>query len=151
MFEIFPFTSFGLALRGLASSLQNDKATAGVKIKHCAKHIHTGDLKMKPFKMMLACAAFASAMILLPETSEAQIRVHVSIGPPPPPRAVVVKSRHHRRGGVRVAGHWRWNGRRHVWIEGRYVAPRRGFVWVDGYWERHRRGWYWVEGYWRRC
>lgn len=106
---------------------------------------------MKSFKMMLACAAFASGMLWLPETSVAQIRVHVRIGPPPPPRVVVVKQRSPRKGKVWVSGHWRWNGRRHVWHDGRYVAHRRGFVWVDGYWARDRRGWYWVEGYWRRC
>lgn len=106
---------------------------------------------MKSFKMMLACAAFASVMLWLPETSAAQIRVHVRVGPPPPPRVVVVKQRSHRKGKVWVSGYWRWNGRRHVWHDGRYVAHRRGFVWVDGYWARDRRGWYWVEGYWRRC
>lgn len=106
---------------------------------------------MKSFKIMLACAAFVSAMLWLPETSVAQIRVHVRVGPPPPPRVVVVKQRSHRKGKVWVSGYWRWNGRRHVWHDGRYVAHRRGFVWVDGYWARDRRGWYWVEGYWRRC
>lgn len=106
---------------------------------------------MKSLKMMLACAAFASTMLCLPESSVAQIRVHVRIGSPPPPRVVVVRPRPYRRGKVWVSGRWNWNGRRHVWNDGYYVARRRGFVWVDGYWARDRRGWYWVDGYWRRC
>jgi hypothetical protein len=38
VFEIFMFTGFGLAYRGMALSLQNGKATAGAKINHCAKY-----------------------------------------------------------------------------------------------------------------
>jgi hypothetical protein len=45
-------------------------------------------------------------------------------GPPPPPRVerVTVSP---GPSYVRVPGHWRWNGRRYVWIEGHWAVRRR--------------------------
>jgi hypothetical protein len=45
-------------------------------------------------------------------------------GPPPPPRVerVTVSPGPNY---VRVPGHWRWNGRRYVWIDGHWAVRRR--------------------------
>lgn len=49
------------------------------------------------------------------------VSVNIGIPAPPPPRYERVVVRH---GSAWVPGHWRWNGRRHVWIGGHHVASR---------------------------
>ena len=103
---------------------------------------------MKKFKLVLTVAALLSAM-LFPEFAQAGVRVYVRVAPPAP-KTVVVKSRPHRPGAVWVAGYWKWNGKRHVWIEGRYIDPWPGYVWMPGHWVHSKRGWYWVDGHWKK-
>ena len=76
-------------------------------------------------------------------TAEAQVIVRVA---PPPPRNEPVPPP--RRGMVWAPGYWDWNGRRHVWRNGRWVRARRGYrympdEWVErnGQWERRRGRW----------
>ena len=62
---------------------------------------------------------------------------------PPPPR-------HRREIVVWRQGHWHWNGRRWVWINGRYIdRPRRGAIWVPGHWEARGPGWAYIPGHWQ--
>lgn len=73
--------------------------------------------------------------------------VYVQVPPPPPrvePQPVL------RRGQVWVPGHWRWNGREHVWIEGRYTARRSGYVWAPAAWVQIGGRWEYREGRWTR-
>lgn len=76
--------------------------------------------------------------------------VQVPVAPPPPrPEAIPVLAP--EKTGVEQwqAGHWRWNGHEHVWLEGRYVArPRLQADWVPGRWEERPRGWIYIEGHW---
>jgi hypothetical protein len=51
---------------------------------------------------------------------------------------------------VWIPGYYRWDGRRYVWVGGRYVRPPRpGAVWVAGVWRPERGGQVWHAGYWR--
>ena len=53
----------------------------------------------------------------------AQVTINVDIGvPPPPPRVEVVPAP--RRDYVWAPGYWRWKGREHVWVSGRWVRDR---------------------------
>lgn len=48
-----------------------------------------------------------------------------------------------------VAGHWRWNGSRYVWIPGRYlVRPVAYTHWVPEHWANRGGAWMWVPGHW---
>ena len=49
---------------------------------------------------------------------------------------------------VWIGGHWRWAGRKYVWVKGRWDRNPRG-AWISGRWERRPRGWVWVTGRWR--
>ena len=66
--------------------------------------------------------------------------------PPPPRREAVPRP---RRGQVWVAGHWEWQGRRHVWAPGYWIKARPGYQyrqpqWVkkgNGQWQMRGGGW----------
>ncbi len=48
-----------------------------------------------------------------------------------------------------VAGHWRWNGSRYVWIPGRYVVRPVAYThWVPEHWANRGGAWVWVPGHW---
>ena len=66
---------------------------------------------------------------------------------PPPARVVVVPTPRH--GYVWAPGYWRWNGRAHVWVDGRWLRERHGYHWVPAHWEENRRGyWHFEDGHW---
>lgn len=89
-----------------------------------------------------------SAILLSVGTAVAGAQLVVRIGPPPPPRVEIVPRA--RNGYVWVPGYQRWDGRRYVWVNGRYRRPpRRGGVWVAGEWRGERGGQVWHRGYWR--
>jgi hypothetical protein len=73
--------------------------------------------------------------------------VYVQV-PPPPPRVEVVPVM--RPGQVWVPGHWRWNGREHLWIAGHYSARRSGYVYAPARWVQVGGRWEYREGNWVR-
>jgi hypothetical protein len=51
---------------------------------------------------------------------------------------------------VWTLGYYRYDGRRYVWVPGRYVLPPRPHArWVPGHWAHRRGGYVWIEGHWR--
>src|SRR5215467_11807993 len=73
----------------------------------------------------------------------------VRVAPPPPVRVGVVGRPPHP-GFVWIEGYQRWDGRRYVWVSGRWVRPPRpGAVWVSPAWTRRGSGWVFRSGYWR--
>lgn len=71
---------------------------------------------------------------------------------PPPLRQEVIPALPPARAELEVwqPGHWRWDGREHVWVEGHYVArPRRGAEWIPAHYDRRPGGWVFIEGHWR--
>jgi hypothetical protein len=73
--------------------------------------------------------------------------VEVGIRPPPP---VVVVAPAPRPGYVWAPGYWRWEGERHVWVDGRWIAERRGYHWAPDRWTEHNGRWRYEEGHWER-
>ncbi len=70
---------------------------------------------------------------------------------PPPLRTEVIPVLPRERAELEVwqPGHWRWDGREHVWVEGHYAPrPRREAVWVAPHYDRRPGGWIFVEGHW---
>jgi hypothetical protein len=70
--------------------------------------------------------------------------------PPPPPAEVEVVPASPGVEYVWVGGYHRWDGRRYVWIRGRYYRrPHAAARWEAAHWEARGRGHIWVEGRWR--
>jgi len=90
------------------------------------------------------------ALLLLALTAQVTLaQVVVRVPPPPPPRGAIAV-RPPRPGFVWTPGYQRWNGRRYVWVPGRWVRPpRRSAVWVAPAWRPHGNGWTFRNGYWR--
>src|SRR5690242_12354171 len=65
---------------------------------------------------------------------------------PPPPKVVAVPSA--RAGYVWTPGYWRWNGREHVWVDGRWMRERSGSIWVPAHWEERGDKWHFEQGHW---
>jgi hypothetical protein len=70
---------------------------------------------------------------------------------PPPPRVEYIGPPP-VTGHVWIGGYWNWVERdhRHVWVPGRWSAPREGHRWVPHRWERHGRNWREHPGRWQR-
>jgi len=68
-----------------------------------------------------------------------------------PPRAVIEhRSARPGRDYVWINGYHRWDGNRHVWVEGRWERPPHARArWVQHRWVHRRDGWVFVEGHWR--
>ena len=90
-----------------------------------------------------------AAGVALPAAGQARtdFSLGINVGPPPAP-VVVAPPPPVEPGYVWTPGYWAWDGYRHVWVEGRYVAPRPGYVWVPPYWDRRGPRHYFVEGRW---
>ncbi len=101
---------------------------------------------MTKFKNILT--AFAGGLILSASlTAPAQVVVRMG----PPVHAVEVAPRSPHRGWVWQPGYYRWDGRRYIWVGGRWVNPPYGGArWVSGYWRRSGGGYIWVAGRWTR-
>jgi hypothetical protein len=80
---------------------------------------------------------------------EEEVVVESDPPPPPPPEVEVIPA----SPGVEfywVAGYHRWEGRRYVWVPGRYVRrPHAHARWEVAHWEARGRAHVWVEGRWR--
>lgn len=101
---------------------------------------------MKHTLTLAALLALGSAA-LAPLPAMAQARVDVIIGAAPPP-PVYERVPVARRGYIWSQGHWEWNGRRHHWIPGVWIAERPGYaysapVWYEdhGRWQMRPAAW----------
>jgi hypothetical protein len=92
-------------------------------------------------------ALLAIAATAIPGVGQAErVAVDIRVGPPPD-RVEVVPAP--RRGYVWAPGYYRWGGRRHVWVSGRWIRERRGREWVPHRWEQQGERWRFEEGHWR--
>jgi hypothetical protein len=76
-------------------------------------------------------------------------RAYVDVAVAPPPERIVIAPAV-RPGYVWAPGYWRWDGRRHVWQDGRYVHERGGYHWHAAHWEEHNGRYHLEEGRWER-
>ena len=98
-------------------------------------------------KALLRCIALFLAALTAQLTLAQTV---VRVPPPRPPTHARAIGRPPQPGFVWTAGYHRWNGRRYVWVPGRWVRPpRRGAVWVAPRWNRRGNGWTFRAGYWR--
>jgi len=92
---------------------------------------------------ILAATAFLGAT----PPAFAQVAIDIQVAPPVP-RVIVAPPP--RRGFVWAPGYWRWNGRRHVWMDGHWMRERPGFHWVPEAWVPHGGHYRFVPGHWVR-
>lgn len=98
--------------------------------------------------LLAALIAIGSAGCVTTAPPPRHVRVVEIDVRPPPPRVVVVPAP--RRGYVWAAGYWRWDGHRHVWVDGVWLRERRGWSWSAAHWEERRGRWHFEPGYWVR-
>ena len=104
---------------------------------------------MSARNVVILCALIAGGVVALPAVSHAQVSLSVNIGvPPPPPRVEAVPPP--RSGYVWAPGYWRWEGRRHVWMDGHWERARPGHYWVAERWVQEGRHWRLEPGHWER-
>jgi hypothetical protein len=97
-------------------------------------------------RILLAAVALSAAFVSLPGTARTYVDITIA---PPAPRVEVVPAP--RRGYVWAPGYWRWNGQRHVWVNGVWVRERYGWHWEPDAWVQGRNGrWHVVRGHWVR-
>ncbi len=71
----------------------------------------------------------------------------VLVSPQPPAPLVEVRPAGPAN-GVWIPGYWQWNGNRHVWVSGRWSAPKAGMHWEPDHWEHRGSQWALVHGRW---
>jgi hypothetical protein len=97
-------------------------------------------MKKLPILMLIATLPMSLAAYAAHAVVEINVR-------PPEPRVVVVPAERH--GYAYAPGYWRWNGHKHVWVDGRYLKEKHGKHWVAAHWEEGRHGYYHLEeGHW---
>jgi len=90
-------------------------------------------------------AGLCACVVQSPARGRALVDIEVR---PPPDRVVVVPAP--RRGYIYAPGYWRWDGRQHVWVDGRFLRERRGEHWVPAHWEERHNRYHFEEGHWER-
>lgn len=73
--------------------------------------------------------------------------VVVTTAPPPP---IVEVRPAGPANGVWIPGYWHWSGTKHVWVGGRWSAPKTGMRWEPNHWEHRGTQWALVHGRWAR-
>ncbi len=101
--------------------------------------------------ILLLCSVIAMGAMAPPAVAQVNFSLGIGIAPPPARVEVVPPP---RAGFVWAPGYWGWDGRNHVWIEGRWMEARAGYYWAPERWERHEeergRHWHFAPGHWER-
>jgi len=74
--------------------------------------------------------------------------VEVQAAPPAP--IVEARPAEPFAGAVWIPGYWHWNGRNHVWVGGRFSAPRAGWSFVPAHWEPRGHHHKFVPAHWKK-
>ena len=102
-------------------------------------------------KRTLAFAALltlgSAAVTPLPAMAQPRVDVVIGAAPPPPLYERVPVA---RRGYIWSPGHWEWNGRRHVWAQGIWLAERPGYAYSAPVWYQDGGRWQMRQGGWSR-
>jgi len=105
-------------------------------------------MKLRAILLAMAATVGLSACVVsgpYPYGGRAYVDVAVA---PPPDRIIVAPAV--RPGYVWAPGYWRWDGRRHVWVDGHYVRERHGYRWHPAHWEQRNGRYHFEEGHWER-
>ena len=114
----------------------------------------TSSIRRRSWQTGLAVFVIAASASLVSPAVYAQVRHGHFIGDavvvqPPVPQVEVIGVAPHP-GYIYQNGYWNWAGGKHVWVGGRWNAPRRGYYWEPHVWVHEGSGWRMREGYWAR-
>ncbi|HTX23702.1 MAG TPA: YXWGXW repeat-containing protein [Steroidobacteraceae bacterium] len=91
----------------------------------------------------------ALPLAALPQASQAQVSVGVSINLAPPPLPVYAQPAIPAPGYLWTPGYWAWGPYGYYWVPGTWVAPPApGLLWTPGYWGWSGGAFFWHAGYW---
>jgi len=110
-------------------------------------HLERKEPIMKKLLIATVIAASLGGGLGLAPAAYADVVV-VRVAPPPARDEVIPPA---RDGFVWTPGYWRWNGHRHVWVNGKYVRARHGYYWREPAWAQMENGrWRMERGRWER-
>lgn len=95
----------------------------------------------------VALPTLAAMVLFATSPAFAAVGIDIRIAPPPP-RVIVAPPP--RPGFVWAPGYWRWDGRRHIWVDGRWLRARPGRHWVPEHWVARPGHYRFVPGHWAR-
>ena len=101
-------------------------------------------------KKLVVTALFAAGLLgatAVPLAPVASADVVVKVAPPAP-RAERTPAP--RKGYVWSPGHYKWNGKRHVWVAGSWHKERRGYAYSPPRWEERDGRWHYHASRWDR-
>lgn len=93
--------------------------------------------------VLVVATALLSGAVAPPALCAAGLEIEVA---PPPPR--IIHAPPPRPGFVWAPGYYRWDGHRHIWVDGRFIRERRGAHWVPEHWVEHHGRWRFEPGHW---
>ena len=97
--------------------------------------------------LLLPCSCYVEAHSV-PPPADGEV-VYEAEPPPPPPAEVEVVPAPPGPEYVWIGGYHRWDGRRYVWVRGRYERrPHAHARWVAPHWVVRGRAHVWVAGRW---
>jgi hypothetical protein len=100
---------------------------------------------MLKHKALLLCSLIALGTATMPAHARVNLDVDIGVAPPAPQVEVVPAA---RPGYVWTPGYWNWDGGRHVWVGGTWVAERPGYAYAPARWEERNGRHHFVAGHW---
>jgi hypothetical protein len=91
------------------------------------------------------CLAFGIGAVVAPMVASARVFVDVDVAPPAPQEEVIPAP---RVGFVWAPGYWDYQGSRHNWVGGHYIAEHPGHHWVADRWDQRGSKWHHEAGHW---
>jgi hypothetical protein len=114
-------------------------------VADCKYGRRAGSLKKLTTVMLPAVAA--TALLISASPAFSGVGIDITIAPPAPR---VVEAPPPRAGFVWAPGYWRWDGGRHVWVDGHWMRERRGSHWQPEHWDERHGHYRFVPGHWVR-
>ena len=96
---------------------------------------------------VLLCAVLALGPVAMPAVAQININIDLGVAPPAPRFEMVPAPRY---GYAWAPGFWRWEGRRHVWEQGRWIETRPGSFWVADRWDARDGRHHFEPGHWKQ-
>ncbi|HBM91371.1 MAG TPA: hypothetical protein DD400_05815 [Rhodospirillaceae bacterium] len=112
--------------------------------------------KRSVLSCLVLCLALMGCSTVPEEAVEAEapkktVFPYIRLAPTPPPMAQkeIVPTPQNPMHEIWQKGHWSYNGKKYVWVAGRYMPrPSPTAAWSYERWEKRNYGWAFVPGHW---
>ena len=96
---------------------------------------------------VLFCALIGLGPVAMPVAAAVNVSINLGVAPPEPRYELVPAP---RAGYAWAPGFWQWDGQRHVWAQGHWIAVRPGFFWVADRWNARDGRHFYEPGHWEQ-